>query len=104
MKGHVVDVKARKVKMLNYEIILSKCFVWFDSPCLKCQSFIVPVNCEWGDWKIGECDKSCGGGIRVNTREKKIIAENGGKECNGSATLELTCNTNDCPSIIEKEY
>ena len=58
------------------------------------------VNCEWDEWKLGVCDKSCGGGTRINTRIKKTDARNGGKECNGPATKTEKCNTNKCPGMI----
>ena len=43
------------------------------------------VNCEWAEWNIGYCDKTCGGGERTNTRIKKSEAKYGGKLCKGSS-------------------
>ena len=58
------------------------------------------VHCEWGEWTISECDKTCGGGIRTKTRVKKIEARNGGNQCNGPTTIDDICNSNECPGII----
>ena len=34
---------------------------------------LVPaIDCEWNDWQIGECSKTCGGGSRTNSRTKEI--------------------------------
>ena len=55
------------------------------------------IDCEWDDWRIGECSKTCGGGERINIRNKKSEATNGGKECSGTSTLTVLCNKNECP-------
>ena len=72
---------------------------WFENAIG--QLIVGPVNCEWDEWKIGECDQTCGGGIRRNTRKIKVNAKHGGKECEGSATSTETCNTNECPGMIK---
>ena len=56
------------------------------------------VNCEWGDWNIGDCSKTCGEGTRTNTRVPDILAEHGGVECDGEASIEEECNIQNCPS------
>ena len=58
------------------------------------------VHCEWDDWVIGECDKECGGGMRTNTRTEKVGAQHGGEECPGPASLEESCNVQECPGSI----
>ena len=55
------------------------------------------VHCEWNDWVLGECSKSCGGGLLTQTRQVKVGAEYGGKECSGVDTLEVSCNVDECP-------
>ena len=55
------------------------------------------VNCEWNEWIIGECSKSCGEGIRTNTRSIKTGAEHGGKDCDGPTSIEERCNKGECP-------
>ena len=57
---------------------------------------LVPIDCEWNDWQIGECSKTCGGGSRSKTRTKKIEESNGGV-CKGDATIQEDCKTQDCP-------
>ena len=55
------------------------------------------VDCEWGEWSIGECSKTCGTGMRENVREQKVIAEFGGKECSGPESVTEACNVLECP-------
>ena len=57
------------------------------------------VHCEWGDWIVGECSQSCGGGTRTNTREPKVLAEHGGEECHGPASMDENCNVQNCQGM-----
>ena len=56
-----------------------------------------PIDCQWDNWRYGECSKTCGGGTQTNIRNKKTIATNGGKECVGKATNTTKCNELPCP-------
>ena len=58
------------------------------------------VNCEWANWDIGECSSTCGGGKRINTRDKKVKASHGGIDCPGSPTMNDICNVQECPGKI----
>lgn len=60
------------------------------------------VDCEWADWDIGECSKTCGGGKRINTRDKKVKAAHGGLDCQGAPTKKDICNVQACPGNISK--
>ena len=55
------------------------------------------VHCEWNDWIIGDCSKSCAGGNRTNTRTQKVAAEHGGDECEGDESVQESCNVQECP-------
>ena len=55
------------------------------------------VHCEWHDWMLGECSKSCGGGMLTKTRKEKVAAQHGGEECPGVDTIEESCNVQECP-------
>ena len=55
------------------------------------------VHCEWNEWIIGECSKSCGGGTRVNERTEKVTAQHGGDKCPGPTSIEESCNVQECP-------
>ena len=55
------------------------------------------MDCEWGDWKKGECSAECGGGVRINTRTVMKKAEHGGMECFGFSNVTEICNTKSCP-------
>ena len=58
------------------------------------------VDCEWGDWVVGECSRTCGGGTRSNLRERKIEAAFGGRECPGPASITEACNVQECPGSL----
>ena len=55
------------------------------------------VDCEWGQFEIGECSQTCGGGMRTNTRSHIVTAEHGGLECLGPDAVNETCNNQECP-------
>ena len=57
------------------------------------------VDCKWGDWVIGECSEECGGGIQIDFREKIQEELFDGKPCDGEASREVECNTDNCPGI-----
>ena len=57
------------------------------------------VPCEWGDWIVGDCSQSCGGGTRTRTREVKVSAQYGGEECNGPTSIDESCNLQNCQGI-----
>jgi len=57
-----------------------------------------PVNGGWGDWILGECPVTCGGGSRKNYRKcNNPIPQNGGAYCTGSESIEEGCNPLPCP-------
>ena len=60
-------------------------------------SFFLKVDCEWGDWNIGNCSSECGGGIQIHTRTPKVIASHGGVDCYGLPNVTKICNINKCP-------
>ena len=57
-------------------------------------SFI--AKCEWGSWNVGQCSTTCGEGLRIDTRNKTVI-ENEGEFCVGKSTKPETCNIRECP-------
>ena len=57
---------------------------------------IIKVNCQWGDWIIGDCSQTCGEGTRTNTRAPEILAEHGGEECNGPSSIAESCQLQNC--------
>ena len=69
---------------------------------LKCISNTLPqiqftgVNCEWGEWAIGECSPKCGSGTRINTRIKLVEESNGG-DCFGNPIKSTQCTEDNCP-------
>ena len=56
----------------------------------------IAVDCQWGEWKLGECSATCGNGTRTNTRTKLTEEQNGGT-CSGSTNETETCNVQNCP-------
>jgi hypothetical protein len=91
MSWYNVKVFLNKFIVFTY-IVRYKTYAW--------NQFNTLVDCEWNEWKIGECSQTCGGGERTNTRDKKIREAHGGKECSGSSTITETCNVNDCPGKL----
>ena len=62
------------------------------------------VDCEWNDWTVGTCSVTCGDGIRTNTRTEKVAAAYGGEECNGSASIQESCNIQVCPGMERTSF
>ena len=58
--------------------------------------FLAPTDCKWGDWELGECTKTCGGGKRTNYRKILVHQSNGGKACTGTTWKTEDCNTQSC--------
>ena len=63
--------------------------------------FLPLVSCKWGEWKLGECSKDCGSGMRTDFRDIEIKAAHGGIECEGESNITENCNNHECPGIIE---
>ena len=68
--------------------------------CNHLSKIACQVDCEWGDWVVGECSITCGGGTRSNSRERKIDAAFGGRECPGLASITEACNVQECPGSL----
>ena len=67
---------------------------------IKCNSYSAnSATCVWNEWQIGTCSKTCGGGIRTNTRTKKK-KESIGTVCKGKSKVEEACNTQDCQGKV----
>ena len=56
------------------------------------------VDCQWGEWEVSGCDKTCGGGSRKKTRIPHLDAMHGGQECEGHSNVIEGCNYQKCPS------
>ena len=63
--------------------------------CLK-----LAVDCEWNDWIVGECSKTCGDGTRTKDRTKNVTESNGGT-CPGEFFEIEACKTQECPIDCE---
>ena len=57
------------------------------------------IHCEWDEWIVGECTRSCGTGTRINNRTKLVEEAHGGT-CNGQPQEIVECNTQPCPGMI----
>ena len=55
------------------------------------------VDCEWDEWMIGECSKTCGGGLLTKSRKLKVDEARGGLECTGDPVVSESCNVQECP-------
>ena len=56
------------------------------------------VLCEWGEWEIGECSRSCGGGVKKLSRNKTV--EELFTICEGNGSYEEDCNVQECPGKL----
>ena len=57
----------------------------------------ISVNCVWGPFREGPCDRICGGGTKIMTRRISRPARYGGRRCYGPSTMTQACNENPCP-------
>ncbi len=58
-----------------------------------------PVDGGWAAWQpYGTCSRTCGGGVRISTRDCINPAPaNGGRFCIGDRTRAQSCGTQRCP-------
>ena len=61
---------------------------------------LITVNCIWGDWQLGQCSVSCGGGSRTDERIKTVAETNGGV-CTGDSHRTESCNPGGCPGNMK---
>jgi len=62
--------------------------------CGKC-----PTDCQWGEWElVGECSKTCGGGVQKQKRDKLVFEKNGGacSDASPDQMESVDCNTEPC--------
>lgn len=65
-----------------------------------CNANPCPIDCEWDRWDDwSDCSKTCGGGNKKRSREKKTRAQHGGMDCDGDSKEEMECSTQDCPTV-----
>jgi hypothetical protein len=65
-----------------------------------CNANPCPIDCEWDRWDDwSDCSKTCGGGKKTRSREKKTRAQHGGMSCDGDSKEEMECSTQDCPTV-----
>ena len=57
------------------------------------------VNGGWSDWGAPtSCSRTCGGGMRYRRRTcTNPSPANGGRPCDGGATIAISCNEHGCP-------
>ena len=61
------------------------------------QFIFIIDHCQWNDWIIGNCSKSCGGGIRTNKRTETVLEGHEGAQCDSVTSIEEECNAQECP-------
>ena len=63
---------------------------------------LTAIDCVWNDdWVSGQCSKTCGTGIQINTRTKRIVESNGGS-CSGYNNETVTCRIQECPGNLRR--
>ena len=60
------------------------------------------VQCDWNDWKIEECSRTCGEGHQTKKRTLRNADQNA-TSC-GHSTLTEPCNVKSCTDPICKEF
>merc|ERR1719451_51049 len=68
--------------------------------CGKC-----PTNCQWGEWElVGECSKTCGGGVQKQKRDKLVFEKNGGacSDASPDQMQSVDCNTEPCVVMAQE--
>ena len=60
------------------------------------------VQCDWNDWKIEKCSRTCGGGQQTKKRTLRNADQNA-TNC-GSSTLTEPCNVRSCTDPICNEF
>lgn len=66
-----------------------------------CNSQACPIDCQLGEWSpFGKCNKDCGGGVSIRTREILVPPQNGGFPCGSTQDIQ-PCNTQNCPVDCE---
>ncbi|XP_062618604.1 SCO-spondin-like [Saccostrea cucullata] len=65
----------------------------------SCNTHSCAVHGNWGSWGgYGSCTKSCGSGTKTRRRSCNNPAPaHGGRNCGGSSTHTVSCNTHSCP-------
>ena len=62
------------------------------------------TDCQWGEWQlIGQCSKTCGGGVQTQKRDKLVFEKNGGS-CSVATpdqTESVACNAEPCKLFLE---
>uniref|UniRef100_A0A7M5UJ08 Fibronectin type-III domain-containing protein n=1 Tax=Clytia hemisphaerica TaxID=252671 RepID=A0A7M5UJ08_9CNID len=65
-----------------------------------CNNHFCPVDAvwlEWSDWSF--CNKACGNGTGMRTRQCKHGMYGGRRDCIGNGEEEFECNTHTCPPV-----
>ena len=57
-------------------------------------------KCEFGDWKVGQCSKSCGGGQRLDNRP--LLNPSANKSSCGPLLKVVPCNVHSCTAPLCK--
>ena len=62
------------------------------------------TDCQWGEWElVGECSKTCGGGVQKQKRDKLVFEKNGGacSDASPDQMESVDCNTEPCKQYLE---
>ena len=93
------DIRFEKAKVKDKTIKIWSILQNYDPMILYfsfTKIYLPAIHCQWDDWNLGECSKTCGTGTRTNNRHKRVVEENGGT-CTGKPTETEPCNTQECP-------
>ena len=55
--------------------------------------YVIAIDCKWKPWtEWGECQQICNPGLKTQTRSRLTRSNWGGRDCDGDATKEDTCD------------
>jgi len=73
-----------------------------DREVQTCKERECSIDCVWNDWAAwGDCSAACGLGETQRTRDRAVVAQFGGKVCEGAELEAMDCEDTPCPVNCE---
>ena len=92
--GKIKEYYRSIIKEIYVTIMWQQCLKLAYMYVYMCQNAL--VDCEWDDWKLGECSVTCGGGMRIDNRTLRVKAMYGGTCDPNGNQREVPCNNQTC--------
>ena len=100
----VIECIHKLGNIMNYSLCMGMadfCWVIHMHSCMRGLCIIMDyyyiVDGGWSNWSVGNCSKSCGGGVKKKTRScSNPLPSCGGDGCVGKTIETVDCNTMPC--------